>query len=648
MKRIPRAVTLLFLASLLPPAARPAVLADPVFAGIWSPKDPGGIGGLFFDQSWDELVANWQKLGGENQYLAEVEAYRRRDGRLGFAGLWRVGPGNGGLLLAKWPDFLKAWKGLAESQELIDLERVETDDGLMFLGVWRRKPQPAKGGGALLLGLGWNELVAKRDELGGEQYLTDVETYSSGGKRLFDGVWRVGRGNGGLFLMNDWSKFVAQKKSLDATQEMLDFEMFPTEEGEWSFLGVWRSTGTSGPLDASLSSKTFKPQKPAQFVETWQKLRETKTLSGLAVVNPRVVMRGDTTCEYGDPDCNRCATDVAKQFRLAFETGHRPWIGWEGRSWKFNGDTGYPPDNLKPEDAFFPYEDAIVAKHVQGFVRTNSSLFPYAGSHSHKKNGSIFFIAKNDGKLVLRALYKSPVDHPSGVAVLGDGLFVAEGDVLRWIGIDAAGDPQKHSFTIPRSDKSENGKGKGLERGGGGIGLAKLRDGSTLLIASAPGGGFRKGTTKDQRSQNLGARHSRFFRLVPDGFRPDADGVQFLGTWRHQGLSARPDKPLAYSENLSVVTECGSGRIYTIHTTGDWALKGDGYWHLSRVEEGAHGPDLVHVAITRQAQHNEKCHHRSAATVHVDREGRLEFLCTERAVIKWHPTGEFNFREGKQ
>lgn len=66
---------------------------------------------------------------------------------------------------------------------------------------------------------------------------------------------------------------------------------------------------------------------------------------------------------------------------------------------------------------------------------------------------------------------------------------------------------------------------------------------------------------------------------------------------------------------MSVVTECGSGTIYTIHTTGDWALKGDGYRRLSRLDDAKGGPRLTHVAIARQDQDNEKCHHRSAATV---------------------------------
>ena len=556
--------------------------------------------------------------------------------------MWRIGAGNGAFLAAPWNDFVKTWKELQDTQELIDLEMVSAADGWKFLGVWRRrqpspprrKQEPGKGSGALFVGLTWDQLLAKRDELGAEQYLADVKTYVSDGKRLFAGVWRVGQGNGALYWLKDWSQFVEQKRRLDATQEMLDFEMFQTEDGEWNFIGVWRASAQSGPLDASRDDKTFKPLTAAQFVDKWKARIQTATLTGLEVVNPSPALRGDTTCKYGDPDCNRCATDVPTQFRLAFEKGHRQWIGWHDGSWGFRGNDRYPPDGAKPEDAF--RLSAGLDKHIQGFVRTNSARFPYAGSLSHKDVGTIFLVENRSDGNALHALYKSTVDHPSGVAVLGDGLFVAEKGSLRWFRVSDAGKQQRYGYAV-----------KDLGTGGGGLGLAKLRDGTTLLIVTTPGDGFRKGTTDDQRDMNLRPRHTRFYWLVPKAFEPDAKGIQLIGAWPHEHLSARPDKPMAYSENLSVVTECGSGTIYTIHTTGDYGLYGDGYWRLSRVDDGPKGPRLTHISIARQDQHTEKCHHRSSATVHVNPQGKLEFLCSERAVIKWHPTGEFNFKEGR-
>ena len=62
--------------------------SDPIFAGVWSQKEGGGIGGLFIDQSWDELVSKWKQLGS-NQYLADVEVYRH-NGKFRYAAVWRV------------------------------------------------------------------------------------------------------------------------------------------------------------------------------------------------------------------------------------------------------------------------------------------------------------------------------------------------------------------------------------------------------------------------------------------------------------------------------------------------------------------------------------------------------------------------------
>lgn len=216
--------------------------------------------------------------------------------------------------------------------------------------------------------------------------------------------------------------------------------------------------------------------------------------------------------------------------------------------------------------------------------------------------------------------------------MLGDGLFVSEGGKLRVVRISETGQAQDVVSPL-----------KGLGSAGGGLGLARLHDGKTLLLVSGSGGGFRKGITKNQREENLDARQTRFF-LLDDPFSKLPANLEAIGEWKHP-VESRPDKPMGYSENLSVVTDCDSGRLYAVHTTGDYSLKGDGYWRLSRIDDG---PKLTHVAIARQGQHNERCHHRSSATVQVDSDGMLRFVCTERAVIKWHPKGEFTLTEGER
>jgi hypothetical protein len=618
--------------------------ADPVFAGVWSEKEGNSLGGgLYVDQTWEGLVAHWKQLGA-NQYLADVEVYRQ-NGKLRYAGLWRVGSGNGALFVHRWDEFIKTWNELKQTQELIDIEIFTIDDDWRFLGVWRQKSGPKRGGsgsGAFLVGLTWEQLVAKRKELGEGQYLAEVETYVDKGQRLFAGVWRVGSGNGALFLMTDWSQFNETKRSLDSTQEMIDFEMFQDDKGKWNFLGLWRDSGKkAGPLQASISDARFRPVRVTDFLERVNKTRPKYTLVDISVATPAVVLRGDLNCKFGDVDCNRCVNDVPAQFKLG---------KFDGGSWVFSGERRYPPDNYEPAEAFKPFDTGIASKHIQGLVRTNDATYPYAGSHSHEKTGSIFFLKREkDGDLVLNSLHRSNVDHPSGVAILGDGLYVAEGEFLRSFGVFSNIDNQETRYLFPKIDPRQ----KGLQGAGGGLGLAKLEDGGYLLVVSAPGDGFRLGTTIEGVEQNEKPRYTRFYRIVgsdpghPEKLSNKQLNIQFLGEWKHEGNSKRPDKPLAYSENLSVVTECGTGNIYTIHTTGQYLLDGDGYWRLSRIESGADGPRLRHISIIRQAQENKDCHHRSSATVHVNKSGGLEFLCSERTVVDRKPSGRFNFKENK-
>ena len=640
---------LLLIASLLLPIAARAADADPIFAAVWSEKEGKSLGGgLFIDQTWENLVANWKKLGS-NQYLADVEVYRD-NGQLRFAGMWRVGPGNGALFLTDWDDFSKKWNELKEDQELIDIEIFPADGGWRFLGVWRNNPGPKKGGGgrsgAFFIGLTWDQLVARRKELAKNQYLSEVESYVVNGKRVFAGVWRYGSGSGAFYGMDNWQKFAEMKKSLDATQEMLDFEMYQEDDGRWSFVGVWRISGKkAGPLHASINDKIFRPSRADDFLERVDKWRPKNTLVDIAVAVPSIVLRGDTTCQFGDVDCNRCAVDVPKQFQVAFEKGHKPWFN--GGSWNFDGDRKYPPDNYQPEDAFKPFDVGIASKHIQGLVRTNDSTYPFAGSHSHKDVGSIFFVGVDKkGHHSLSHMHRSNVDHPSGVHVLGDGLYVAEGDYLRSFGVFSSTDNQNTRHLIPKNDPRK----KGLQGAGGGLGLAKLRDGGYLLVVTAPGDGFRTAKAKE----NQESRYTRFYRIVgfsagqPEKMKDGKYNIQFIGEWEHEGLEKYPDTPMAYSENLSLVTECGTGHLYTIHTTGEYALNGDGYWRLSRVERGPDGPRLKHISIMKQSQDNGDCHHRSSATAHVNKSGQLGFLCSERTVLKRNPNGRFNFKEARR
>ena len=78
------------------------------------------------------------------------------------------------------------WK-LAVAGTALDLGVIRPDEYM---------PIPCTGG--LFYGLSWDDLVSRWKELGGNQYLADVEVYEEKGQRRFAAVWRIGRGNGAL------------------------------------------------------------------------------------------------------------------------------------------------------------------------------------------------------------------------------------------------------------------------------------------------------------------------------------------------------------------------------------------------------------------------------------------------------------------
>lgn len=610
-----------------------------IFAGIWSDKDRAGADFFVHDKSWDQFVSIWRSRAGQNQYLADVEVYRL-NGRYRYAGVWRTGGRAGALMLAGWNDFVKAWKDRLRTQALIDLEIVGPASARMFLGVWRVKRTPNDTSGGMFTGLTWAQLSKKFVDTPAGFYLADVETYVDNGQRLFAGVWRRGTGNGGLHLITTgWPDFLKLVRSLRPARKLIDFEVFQTGQ-TWNFLGVWRVTNRKSQLRAGIGRAVFKPLSAQQFVAQRNTWRRTKTLVGIHVsvagIPPLTSIRGDTACSADRKYCNACATDVRKQFLQAFAGRGSP-VKWKRGSWKFRGDKPFDPDNLKPETVF----KGRPKYHIQGLVRTNSLRIGYAGSHSHGTTGTIFFIERRGDGNYLHSIYKSADKHPSGVTILGNYLFVAEKNRLRRFTVNAVGGRQNYVYR-----RCVNGVPGGellnVSSAGGGLGLARLKDGTTLLVVSERGAGFRTRTFGKFGRENAEDRYTAFYRFVPNAFTKDACAIP-LGKYKHPGTKSKPADAKPYSENLSVVTECGTGHIYTIHTTGKYRALGNGYWRLSSIRLGD-VPFLKHVVMKTQKQRFEYCHHRSSATVRVGFQNKLEFLCSERRVVS-RRNGEFNFLE---
>jgi hypothetical protein len=344
-----------------------------------------------------------------------------------------------------------------------------------------------------------------------------------------------------------------------------------------------------------------------------------------------------------DANCNFCANDVLGQFAALFED-----FDETEHSWSFDANDYYTPAGQQPNDTFV---DLNAWTHVQGFVRTNSATRPFALTHSFTDNdsnhGSLLLIQDDGGDLELDTLHQSWGKHPTGAAILGGRMWYGdkpdpdEPYALRSLVVDSwFGTPQEF---LPLPDHFQ-GSGPTM---GGGVALAKLASGGYLLVAVGPGG------SDDDV-------HSDFFFMIGNdqggGVRSElgtAVGGQYdmeiFGLsrwWNANSENAFPasDSDLQFSENISLITECGTGDLYVINTTGDNQFYGSGYYRLSRIDWGtlaagnvaeggaqsAEGPKLFPIGVGFQNQNEHSCWQRGAATAHVTADHVLELYCSER------------------
>ena len=347
---------------------------------------------------------------------------------------------------------------------------------------------------------------------------------------------------------------------------------------------------------------------------------------------PKKALQSNSSCASNDPSCNTCAVNVPQQFAKA-AAGQ---INWRTDRWKFDWNRAYPPNRAKPVNIFKGKEHfvfGIPKQHVQGFVRTNSSKIPFAGTHSHEEIGGIFLVnGPLTGQKSMSGLLKSRSRHPSGAAILGQYLVYGESGQIFLKNLNQ---PYNADISLRVPGPKANF--------GGGVALTKLQNGSHLAITTGPGG-------QDDR-----ARFNRFYRVT--GLESKKPRIQFLNQSPQTKPAAWPDT-LKYAENLSLITECGTGDTYAIHSTGDQdplkAVAGNGYWRLSKLAGQGSQLQLQPVQAFTNPQQLNKCSMRATGTVYVNRSNRLEFYCHGYAKnpsgstlnLLGTPNNEFRFMVG--
>ena len=316
---------------------------------------------------------------------------------------------------------------------------------------------------------------------------------------------------------------------------------------------------------------------------------------------------GDTTCERGMPDCNVCAADVAAQLDESLGESR----DFRKKPWDFDWRQSYPPYDLTPDAVY----DARFAKqfgyHVQGFVRTNNPEYRFAVSHSDDQYGSIAFVRQHDdGDKKLSFIHETGSKHPSGLFTLGKYVGAVDGpNNLRLFDTSRLDERHAIEYSMPEVGAESSG----LRKGNGGVSMAKLSEDRYLVVVGVEPG-----------SQNV----THFFEVEGDIENPDE--TRFLGAWAYDQPSSWKGN-YAGAENMSLITECGTGHLYLLHTNGDSRLRGDGYWRLSRVLQTPSGPALDVLKVYHMSQNAEDCYLRGAATAYVRGRNDIDLFCHGRA-----------------
>ncbi len=303
---------------------------------------------------------------------------------------------------------------------------------------------------------------------------------------------------------------------------------------------------------------------------------------------------------------NNCVNNVQQQFKQAKTNG----LTWTQYPWSFNWDKPYEPNGTKPSE----FMDNYLYKHVQGFVKTNSSKYPFVGTHSDDNEGGVFVIQrKNSGSLVLSSLHLAGTWHPSGIQVIGKYVvYGASGDL-----VFKDMESNNQSVDIRLSLGSEF-------KYGGGLGIVKQSDGSYLAIMTGPGGNKAK------------EHYNYFFEFSMYDSVPSE--LNYINTSRVAMPSDWPSD-YKYSENLSVLKECGTEDIYTIHVTGELGI-GNGpfgdasYWKLSKLNKTNDRYSLKSIDYLESKQNLGSCNPRATGTVSVNSKHDLEFICHQHSQRK--------------
>lgn len=313
------------------------------------------------------------------------------------------------------------------------------------------------------------------------------------------------------------------------------------------------------------------------------------------------MLKGDVTCKYGDADCNRCAKNVEANF---VDIG-------KGRVFNYDYELRdkYKPSGLEPKDYLTRGPDG--GTHLQSFVRipldkAAGSNAWFAGTYGGP-DATVFVVSmpaegsggavEGDGRL--KYLYRAEGDHPGGAQALGHNLLIGrsagEKGYVDIYDLSAPGAGTVKTVAVGYKNSS--------------VAAAKLAGGGYLILSKDSG---KNGNYAPFYTSSLTSGNWEALPKIQAG-----NGV----------------------ENISLVTECGTQKIFLITATANGAtdtknpIYDDNIYRLYSLNFAGGKPGLAFENETSDTQ-SIACDGRASATHFVDGQGNLRRYCSQKLGTK--------------
>ena len=318
--------------------------------------------------------------------------------------------------------------------------------------------------------------------------------------------------------------------------------------------------------------------------------------------------KGDLKCAYGDPDCNRCAPNVAAQFNELKSAGYSDF------DYSFGVRDSYEPADVEPRQ--FLSITPGGGNHLQGFARipidqSASEGAWFAASYGAGTDdpaviylvraaiGTAGGMVNGDGSM--RYIYDAQGIHPGGLHALGHYLIVGHDD-------DGAGfftfydvaEPSQGGAWVQKPSLNNNRSSAAA--------AAKLAGGGALIVSKRAGS------------------NNGFQLYYANTIERGLPGWQYVD-------AADGTRPF---ENVSAITECGTGNIYVVGASGDEPLHDNNYFVLYKLSMASNGAQLQKIDEFTNDQ-TTNCDARAAGTTYVSQTGNLALYCAQKLGTKARP-----------